>query len=108
MLKMEPPRRADLDDFLDSCRPRERCGQEPTWSLGDEGSSWRAFECEEVAKRHKPNLDLLSLKGSGLDDGENLLGSEVLAAEVVEDPTDHVASVSGDCRGVRVAGGNAR
>lgn len=108
MLKMEPLRLADLDDFVDSRRPGERCGREPTWSLGDEGSSWRAFECEEVAKRHKPNLDLLSLKGGALDDGENLLEPELLAAEVVEDPTDHVASVSGDCRGVRVAGGNAR
>ena len=84
-LKMKPLRRADLDDFVACYRPGERHAREPTWSPENEGGRWRAFEYDELAKRDKLNLDLLWLRDSALEDGENLPEPEVLAAEIVED-----------------------
>ena len=49
------------------------------------GGRWRAFEYDELAKRDKLHLDLLWLRDSALEDGENLPEPEVLAAEIVED-----------------------
>ena len=43
------------------------------------------FEYHELAERDKLNLDLLWLRDSALEDGENLPEPEVLAAEIVED-----------------------
>ena len=66
-------------------RPGERHKGKPTWSHEDEGGRWRAFEYDELAKRDKLNLDLLWLRDSALENGENLPEPEVLAAEIVED-----------------------
>jgi len=82
---MKPLRRADLDDFVTCYRPGERHRRKPKWSPEDEGGRWRAFEYDELAKRDKLNLDLLWLRDSALEDGENLPAPEVLAAEIVED-----------------------
>ena len=84
-LKMKPLRRADLDDFVECYRPGERHKREETWGPENEGGRWRAFEYDELAKRDKLNLDLLWLRDSALEDGENLPEPEVLAAEIVED-----------------------
>ena len=82
---MTPLRRTDLDDFVTCYRPGERHKRKPTWSPADEGGRWRAFEYDELAKRDKLNLDLLWVRDSALEDGENLPEPEVLAAEIVED-----------------------
>ena len=84
-LKMKPLRRADLDDFVTCYRPGERHKRKPTWSSENDGGRWRAFEYDDLAKRDKLNLDLLWLRDSALEDGENLPEPEVLAAEIVED-----------------------
>ena len=84
-LKMKPLRRVDLDDFVACYRPGERHKRRPTWSEENEGGRWRAFEYDELAKRDKMNLDLVWLRDSALEDGENLPEPEVLAAEIVED-----------------------
>ncbi len=84
-LKMKPLRRADLDDFVTCYRPGERHKRKPTWNSENDGGRWRAFEYDDLAKRDKLNLDLLWLRDSALEDGENLPEPEVLAAEIVED-----------------------
>ena len=68
------------------CRllPGERHKRKQTWSPENEGSRWRAFEYDELARRDKLNLDLLWLRDA-LEDSENLPEPEVLAAEIVED-----------------------
>ena len=82
---MKPLRREDLDDFIECYRPGERHRRKETWHPANEGGRWRAFEYEELAKRDHLNLDLLWLRDSALEDGENLPEPEVLAAEIVED-----------------------
>ena len=84
-LKMKPLRRTDLDDFVACYRPGERHKREPTWSPENGDGRWRAFEYDELAKRDKLNLDLLWLRDSALEDGENLPEPEALAAEIVDD-----------------------
>ena len=84
-LKMKLLRRSELDDFVARYPPVERHMREPTWTPENKGGRWRAFEYDELAKRDKLNLDLLWLRDSALEDGENLPEPEVLAAEIVED-----------------------
>ena len=83
--KVKPLCRADLNDFVDCYRPGKRHKREPTWNSDNNNGRWRAFEYEELAERDELNLNLLWLKDSKLDDGENLPEPEVLVAEVVED-----------------------
>ena len=82
---MKPLRRTDLDDFVACYRPGERHNRKPTWTPENEAGRWRVFEYHELAERDKLNLDLLWLRDSALEDGENLPEPEVLAAEIVED-----------------------
>ena len=82
--KMKPLRRADPDEFVRCHRPGERRKRSQTWTPENEGDPWRAFEYDELAKRHKLNLDLLWLRNSALEDGKNLPEQGVLAVEIVE------------------------
>ena len=83
--KVKPLCRADLDDFVDCYRPDERHKREPTWNSENQNGRWRAFEYEELTDRDELNLDLLWLKDSKLEDGENLPEPKMLVAEIVDD-----------------------
>ena len=107
-LKMKPLRRADLDDFVDCYRPRERHKREPTWNAENEGGRWRAFGYDELARRDKLNLDLLWLRDSALEDSENLPDPEVLAAEIVEDLHAALEAFQTIAEELEVAGESAR
>ena len=107
-LKMKPLRRADLDDFVECYRPRERHKREPTWNAENEGGRWRAFGYDELARRDKLNLDLLWLRDSALEDSENLPDPEVLAAEIVEDLHAALEAFQAIAEELEVAGESAR
>ena len=104
-LKMKPLRRVDLDDFVACYRPGERHKRRATWSAENEGGRWRAFEYDELAGRDKLNLDLVWLRDSALEDGENLPDPEVLAAEIVEDLEAALEAFRGVAEELEVGGG---
>jgi hypothetical protein len=62
MLKTNPLKRADLDEFVECHNPANRHRRKATWSEEDAAGRWRAFEYDELLKRDKVNLDLFWLK----------------------------------------------
>jgi type I restriction enzyme M protein len=85
MLKTNPLRRADQDEFVQCFGPENRHERKATWSAANPDGRWRAFDYEELAKRDKLNLDIFWLKDRSLEESENLPDPEVLAQEIADD-----------------------
>lgn len=78
MLKTDPLRRSDLDDFVECFTPNcrhERVKIEP----------FRRFAHDELVVRTKASLDIFWLRDECLEDIDNLPPPGVIAAEIVED-----------------------
>jgi type I restriction enzyme M protein len=76
-LKTNPLRYEHLRDFIKCYNPENRHNRVET-------ERFRAFSYDELMKRDKVSLDIFWLKDESLEDSENLLAPEVLAAEIVE------------------------
>jgi len=77
-LQTRPLSRADLDDFVDSCRPGRRAERQET-------ERFRRFTYDELVARDKASLDIFWLRDESLEDTDNLPAPGVIAAEIVED-----------------------
>ncbi len=101
-LKENPLKRSDLDDFVASSNPKNRHERK-------ESERFKGFTYEELLKRDKLNLDMLTpslplsrsldlpvclarfpsarlwLKDESLEDSANLPDPDVIAQEIVED-----------------------
>lgn len=84
-LKTNPLTRADLDDFVECYKPRQREERVPTWSEANPEGRWRVFSYEEVIGRDKVSLDITWLKDEALEESANLPAPDVIASEIVED-----------------------
>ena len=84
-LKQNPLRRADLDDFIDSCRPDRPLDERV------ESERFKAFDHDELIARDKVNLDITWLRDDALADMDDLPAPEVIAREIVEDLTAALA-----------------
>jgi type I restriction enzyme M protein len=108
-LKENPLKRSDLDDFVACYNPKNRHERKPTWSEKNPQGRWRSYSYEDLLKRDKLNLDILThslplirpvgparlvlrfrriqlwLKDESLEDSANLPDPDVIAAEIVED-----------------------
>lgn len=77
-LKQNPLTFEALTDFIEAYRPGSRETRQAS-------ERFRAFGYEELAQRDKINLDIFWLRDDSLEDLDNLLPPDVLAAEIVED-----------------------
>lgn len=77
-LREHPLGRPDLDDFVACYRPANRHERV-------ESERFHAFDCEELVRRDKANLDIFWLKDESLEASSNLPDPDVIAAEIVED-----------------------
>ena len=57
----------------------------PTWGEDNPEGRWRAFDYDELLKRHKLSLDLLWIKDRSLTDTELLPAPDIIAAEIADD-----------------------
>ncbi len=84
--KTNPLARTDLDEFVKCFEPgAPRDDRRATWSEENPDGRWRSFDCEDIAKRDKLNLDIFWLKDKSLEDSEDLPEPDVLAQEIVDD-----------------------
>jgi type I restriction enzyme M protein len=77
-LKTSPLRREHLDDFAACYQPNDR-------GKRAESERFRRFTYDELLARDKVSLDLTWLRDESLEDGDDLLPPEVIAAEIIED-----------------------
>jgi type I restriction enzyme M protein len=77
-LKENPLKRADLDDFVTCCNPKNRHNRK-------ESDRFKRFSYDELMKRDKVNLDIFWLKDESLEESANLPAPGVIAAEIAED-----------------------
>jgi type I restriction enzyme M protein len=84
-LKQNPLRRADLDDFVTSYLS----GKDRAERV--ESERWKSFDYDELVARDKANLDITWLRDESLEDTDNLPAPEVIAREIVDDPTTALA-----------------
>lgn len=84
-LKTKPPKREDLDEFVDCYKPENRHARMAIWSEKNPAGRWPAFSYDELIQRDKVSLDLFWLRDENLEDSANLPPPEVIAAEIVED-----------------------
>jgi type I restriction enzyme M protein len=77
-MKVNPLRRAHLDDFVDVYMPRNRGKRK-------ESERFKAFTYEEILARDKANLDIIWLKDDSLEDAADLPAPEVLAREIMDE-----------------------
>jgi type I restriction enzyme M protein len=77
-LKENPLKRADLDDFVAGCNPKNRHNRR-------EGERFKRFAYDDLVKRDKVNLDIFWLKDDALEESANLPAPGVIAAEIVDD-----------------------
>lgn len=76
-LKQNPLSRVDLDGFVDCYNADDRHRRK-------ESSRFKRYTYEELIARDKVSLDLFWLRDDSLEDADNLLSPEVLAAEITE------------------------
>lgn len=91
-LKRSPLRLEDLRDFINLYNPKNRHKRSETWSDKTPDGRWRKFSYEEIIARDKTNLDIFWLKDQSLADLDNLPEPDVLAAEIIENLKDGLAS----------------
>ncbi len=46
---------------------------------------WRSFDCDDLMKRDKVNLDIFWLRDKSLEDSDDLPTPDVLAQEIADD-----------------------
>src|SRR5437899_971049 len=94
ILKENPLKRSDLDDFVAAFNPKNR--HERT-----ESERFKSFSYEELIKRDKVNLDIFWLKDESLEESANLPAPEVIAQEIVDDlqaALEQFAAIADDLR----------
>jgi type I restriction enzyme M protein len=84
-MKINPSKRADLDNFAACYKPANRHERKPTWSEKNPEGRWRSFDYDALVKRDKLNLDILWLKDKSLEDSENPPEPDMLAQEIIDD-----------------------
>lgn len=84
-LKKKPMRFADLAEFIECYKPKNRHERKATWDeeKNPEGR-WRSYSYEELMARDKTSLDLFWLRDRSLTDLDNLPEPDDLAAEIIE------------------------
>jgi type I restriction enzyme M protein len=78
ILKTNPLKRSDLDDFVASYHPENRFERKET-------ERFKPFEYGLLIKRGKANLDIFWLKDESLEDSANVPDPDVIAAEIADD-----------------------
>ncbi|MGA7674295.1 MAG: class I SAM-dependent DNA methyltransferase [Rhizomicrobium sp.] len=76
-LKMDPLKRADLDDFVACYKPDSRAKRKET-------ERFHRFAYSDLIGRDKTNLDIFWLKDDSLEDPANLPPPDIIAAEIIE------------------------
>jgi type I restriction enzyme M protein len=94
-LKTNPLERANLDEFVGCCNPKNRHERTPTWSEDSPEGRWRVYTYDELMARDKVNLDIFWLRDESLEDSASLLDPDVLALEIVEELQAALAQFSG-------------
>ena len=84
-LKTKRMRRADLDEFVDCYKPKNRHKRKPTWSEENPDGRWRAYDYDDLVARDKCSLDLFWIRDESLLDAENLPAPDEIAEEIAED-----------------------
>ena len=77
-LKEHPLKRSDLDDFVQSFKPKNRHNRQ-------ESERFKAFTYDDLIKRDKVNLDIFWLKDESLENSANLPDPDLIAEEIAED-----------------------
>ena len=85
ILKTDPLKREDLDNFVKCYNPANRHHRKPTWSEKHPYGRWRAYTYDELVARDKASLDLFWLKDDSLEDSANLPDPDIIAQEIVDD-----------------------
>ena len=94
-LKENPLTRADLDEFVKCCNPKNRHNRK-------EVERFKRFTFDELVKRDKVNLDIFWLKDESLEESANLPAPGVIAAEIAEDlqaALEQFATIADDLKG---------
>jgi len=93
-LKQNPLVASDLDDFVSCCGTNR--------AKRKESERFKRFDVADLLKRDKLNLDITWLKDESLDDIDNLLPPDEIAAELVEslqEALDAFQSVAEELKG---------
>ncbi len=85
MLKTDPLKREDLDEFMACYSPANRHVRTPTWSADKPDGRRRMYGYEELIARGKASLDIFWLRDETLADSDKLLPPDVIAQEIVDD-----------------------
>ncbi|MDO8679610.1 MAG: class I SAM-dependent DNA methyltransferase [Acidobacteriota bacterium] len=96
-LKENPLKRADLDDFVKCCNPKNRHNRK-------DSERFKRFSYEDLTKRDKVNLDIFWLKDESLEESANLPAPGVIAAEIAEDlqaALEQFAAIADDLKAPR-------
>ena len=78
ILKTNPLKRTDLDDFVSCYNPENRHKRK-------ESDRFKPFAYEDLLKCDKVSLDIFWLKDDSLEDSANLPDPDIIAAEIAED-----------------------
>ena len=77
-MKVNPLRRAHLDEFVEAYMPGNRVKRK-------ESERFKAFTYEEILARDKASLDIIWLKDDSIEDAADLPAPEILAREIMEE-----------------------
>ena len=91
-LKKSPLTFEDLADFIKCYNPENRNLRTETWSESNPEGRWRKFTYNEIIARDKTNLDIFWIKDKSLTDLDNLPEPDEIAAEIVENLEEGIAS----------------
>ena len=84
LLKKNPLKFEDLNDFIACYNPENRHKRKETWSEDNPNGRWRKFRYDEIIARDKTNLDIFWVKDESLADLDNLPDPDILATEIIE------------------------
>jgi type I restriction enzyme M protein len=84
LLKKNPLKFEDMNDFIACYNPENRYKRKETWSKDNPNGRWRKFSYDELIARDKTNLDISWVKDESLADLDNLPDPDILATEIIE------------------------
>ena len=62
LLKKNPLKFEDMNDFIACYKPENRYKRKETWSKENPNGRWRKFRYDEIIARDKTNLDIFWVK----------------------------------------------
>ena len=82
----------NMANVLKCYNPENRNLRTETWSEDNPEGRWRKFTYDEIISRDKTNLDIFWIKDKSLTDLDNLPEPDEIAAEIIENMEEGIAS----------------